>query len=357
MKLLNWYILKKQLILYFIALPAFAFIAALILILEKIGNIKVFNFYDFSLFVLFSLPEKLYYVIPTVSVIVFFIVYRELQISKRIYPILLNGISLKYLYLPAFLFSIFVFVIELLNIEFIMPTTDKLASIHYKKLKGNNPEEEKHLITAHQWIKLNDTTFIYFGFLDLNQNKGKDFVFIQVKKDNFYPLYRIEAKDVKLDKNKIFLKKGKIVSLANIQNFEYTKFDNLDYPVKIDLKNLKKLIKIKKAVSISQFYKKAVIADKFGYPSGFFWSRFFSYTTSIFSPIVLILFTYPFLWLKRKEKYIIIVGLILLYWYLISALASLAETGAIPYFSPLFVNLFYAVLGIVFIKKIKFTEL
>jgi len=243
------------------------------------------------------------------------------------------------------------------NIQILMPNGYQFAEKYYKKLKGNSEVQNEHLITANQWIRINKTTFIYFGFLDLNNNTGKDFIYLQMKRDNFFPIYRIESKDVKLLNGKVLMKNGRVISLVDIENFDYAKFSNLEFPVNIDIKNLRKLVKIKKAISITQFYKKATIADKFGYPSGYFWSRFFSYFTSVFSPIVLILFIYPFLWMKRREKYFVIVGSILIYWYSIASIASLTEAGALPYFTPFFINIIYVSVGTLFLLKTKFIEL
>ncbi|EDP74209.1 hypothetical protein HG1285_04101 [Hydrogenivirga sp. 128-5-R1-1] len=293
------------------------------------------------------------------AVISFFIVYRELITSRKIYPIFLNGISIKYLITPAVLFSIFVFFIQLFNNLVVMPKSKELSLKYYKTLKGGKlqSEEDKYIFISNQWIKLDNFTFAYFGFLDLNKSIGKNFIYIKLDNKEFYPLFRVEAKTVNIQKEKLKLFKGRIVSLADVINFDYTKFEKLEYPVKIDTKNLRKLIKIKRPTSILQFYEKAIIADRFGYPSGYFWSRFFSYFTTVFSPIVLTIFIYPWIWLRRREKYIVIFGSILFYWYVISALASLSETGGVPYFSPVFINIIYLILGFILLFKIKFVEL
>jgi lipopolysaccharide export LptBFGC system permease protein LptF len=359
MKLLNRYILKKLFTIFFIIIPAFAFISVLIQIIEKIRNIKAFEPVNFLMYLLLSLPEKFYYIIPVAAVISFFIVYRELITSRKIYPVLLNGISIRYLLFPAILFSITVFFIQLSNNLFFMPKSEELANRYYTALKSGSVEEksQEYLFISNQWIKIDDFTFVYFGFLDLNSYTGKNFIYIKMNEKNFYPLFRIEAQEVKIKKDKLELEKGRIVALADVINFDYTIFNKMDYPVKIDTDNLKKLVKIKKPVSILQFYEKANVADKFGYPSGYFWSRFFSYLTTVFSPIVLIIFIYPWIWLKRREKYIVIFGSIIFYWYSISALASISQTGAIPYFIPLFIDLLYTLIGILILLKLKFIEL
>ncbi len=359
MKLLDRYILKKLFTIFFIVIPAFAFISVLIQIIEKIKNIKVFEPLNFLIYLATSLPEKLYYVIPIAAVISFFIVYRELIVSRKVYPIFLNGISLKYLIIPAVLFSTAVFIIQVVNNLIIMPKSKELSMKYYKTLKGGKlkSEEDKYIFISNQWIKIDNFTFAYFGFLDLNNYIGRNFIYLKLDNKDFYPLFRIEAEKVSIKKGKLKLFNGRIVSLADVINFDYSKFDKLDYPVKIDTENLKKLVKIKKPVSILQFYEKAVIADRFGYPSGYFWSRFFSYLTTIFSPIVLIIFIYPWIWIKRREKYIVIFGSILFYWYAVSAIASLSETGAVPYFLPTFVNFIYLAIGLVLLFRIKFVEL
>ncbi len=358
MKLLNLYILKKLFIIFLIVIPVFSFVSILIQIIEKIKNIKIFDPLNFLIYLLTSLPEKLYYVIPIAAVISFFIVYRELILSKKIYPIFLNGISIKDLILPAILFSFIVFTVQIINNIIVMPKSDEISQKYYKKLKGaNEDKEEKYLFISNQWIKLDNFTFAYFGFLDLNSYMGRNFIYLKLDNTSFYPLFRLEAKKVKIKKYNLKLEEGRVISLREIKNFDYINFKKLDYPVKIDTKNLRKLIKIKRAVSITQFYEKAKIADKFGYPSAFFWSRFFSYLTTLFSPIVLIIFIYPLIWLKRREKYFIIFGSIFIYWYVVPLIASLSESGAVPYFSPVILDFIYLTAGLILLSKIKFVEL
>ncbi len=357
MKLLNRYILQKLLVLFLVTIPAFAFIAMLAQILEKIKNIKKFDTLDFIIYLLASLPEKIYYIIPVAAVIAFIIVYRELIRSRKIYPIFLAGLSVRYLFIPVFIFSILIFALQVIDNIVFMPYGYEIANKYYKKLKGTQSGKQKYLFIANQWIKVNDYTFLYFGFLDLNKYSGKNFIYMKLNPNNFYPVYRIEANAVKIQNNNLKLEDGKIVSLVNIENFNYSQFKSLNFPEKLDVENLKKLVKIKKPVSVIQLYQKASVADKFGYPSSYFWSRFFSYMASFFAPIVLVTFTYPWIWINKKEKYIAIFGFILIYWYAVSATASLAESGALPYFTPLIIDLIYFIVGLIFLFKIKFVEL
>jgi len=357
MKTLNKYILKKLTIYFTIITPAFLFVILLIKIIEKLGNFKHLNIKDLAGYIFFYIPEKLHYIFPIAVVLSIFIFYSDLIKSRKIYAILLNGISIRYISYIFIVFGFFITFLQIFNLEFITPYAKEKRIEFYERLKGKSLETTKHIFASNIWIKLDKTKYTYFGFLDLNRKAGKDFILVQMKNREFTPLYRVEAKEIEIKDNVLLLTDGKVISLSSIENLDFSKFKKLEFPVKLDINNLKKLIKVKKPVSITQFWQKAVIADKFGYPSAYFWSKFFSSLATVFAPIVLTIFTTGLLWIKRKEKYVFIFGGIFVYWYSISAISSLAEAGAFPAFISLLVNFVYVFIGIFFVLRRKFIEL
>ena len=124
----------------------------------------------------------------------------------------------------------------------------------------------------------------------------------------------------------------------------------------LDLNEFKKLVEVKKPVSLRQLYKTARIAEKYGYPSSYYWSRFFSKLSTVFSPLILSIAVYPFIWKQRKENIGIIVILILLYWYGTGFLTSIAESNVIPYFAVLSMDIIYIFVGLLFLRKLQFIE-
>ena len=357
MKTLDRYILKKLAIYFAIITPAFLFVILLIKIIEKLGNFKHLNIKDLLGYLIFYIPENLHYIFPIAVVLSIFIFYSDLIKSRKIYAILLNGISIRYISYIFIAFGATITFLQIANLELITPYAKEKRIEFYEKLKGHSLENMKHIFASNIWIKLDKTKYTYFGFLDLNKKEGKDFILIQMKDKEFSPLYRVEAKEVKIRDNSIFLKNGKVVSLTDIEKLDFYSFKDLEFSVKIDINNLKKLIKVKKPISITQFWQKAVIADRFGYPSAYFWSKFFANLTTVFSSFVLTIFATGLLWIKRKEKYVFIFGGIFVYWYSISAISSLAEAGAIPAFTSLAVDLIYITIGTFLIYKRKFIEL
>jgi len=357
MKTFIKYILKKLTVYFLIITPAFIFVILIIKFIEKLKNFKHLSTSDLIGYLFFYIPEHLHYVFPIAVVLSILIFHSDLIKSRKIYPILLNGISIRYVSVIFIIFGAFITLLQILNLELITPYSKEKRIQYYEKLKGHFMENTKHVFASNIWIKIDDTKYTYFGFLDLNKKAGKDFILVQLKKDKFIPLYRIEASEVKIFENVLYLKNGKVVNFVDIENLEYSSFKELEFPVKIDVKNLTKLIKVKKPVSITQFLQKAKIADKFGYPSAYFWSRFYSTLATAFASFVLAVFTIGFLWIKRKEKYLFIFGGIFVYWYGISALSSLAEAGAVPPFLSLLVNAVYLLIGFILIIKRKFIEL
>lgn len=357
MKTLDKYILKKLTIYFTIITPAFLFVILLIKIIEKFGKFKHLNIKDLAGYLFFYIPENLHYIFPIAVVLSIFIFYSDLIKSRKIYAILLNGISIKYISYIFIVFGFFITFLQIFNLEFITPYAKEKRTEFYEKLKGQSPEPTKHIFISNIWVKLDKTKYTYFGFLDLNKKEGKDFIFIQMKDKEFTPLYRVEAKEIKIKDNVLLLTGGKIVTLSSIEKLDFSKFKKLEFPIKLDINNLKNLVKVKKPVSITQFWQKAIIADKFGYPSAYFWSKFFSSLTTVFASIVLTIFTTGLLWIKMKEKYIFIFGGIFVYWYSVPTISSLAEAGVVPAFIILFVNFVYIFIGMFLVLKRKFIEL
>ncbi len=357
MKTLVRYFFKKLTTYFIIITPLFLFVILLIKIIEKLKNFKHLNFQDLAGYIIFYVPEKLHYILPIAVVLSIFIFYSDLIKSRKIYAILLNGISIRYISILFISFGALITIFQILNLELISPYAKEKRIQFYEKLKGSSLENIKHIFASNIWIKIDNTKYTYFGFLDLNKKEGKDFILVQMRDKEFLPLYRVEAKEVKIKENSLFLKEGKVVNLTSVEDLDFSKFDKLEFPVKLDVNNLKKLIKVKKPVSISQFYQKAIIADRFGYPSSYFWSKFYANLATVFSPFILSVWTVGLLWIKRKEKYLLIFGGIFVYWYSISAISSLAEAGAIPAFTSLFIDLIFISIGSLLILKRKFIEL
>ncbi|ACO04889.1 MAG TPA: LptF/LptG family permease [Persephonella sp.] len=356
MRILDRYLYKKLTVYLLVVLPSFSFVAVLAELIEVLRKAKQLDIYYLSLYILYQLPEKVYYILPISAVIAFILLAKDLIESKEIYPILLNGISLKSLATKLFIFPLFLSFLQIINLELIMPTAKKEVEKVYSILKNRPPEEEKYLFAYNRWITLDSKSYMYFRFLDFNKREGKDLIFIQFD-ENYNPVLRIEGNRFKIKGRSILIQNGKIIDLSDIFSFNYRRFKTFDFPVAVDIKNLKKLVKVKKPVSILQLYRSAVIAEKFGYPAGYYWSKFYSKLATVFSALILSIVVFPFLWSRKKDKLFIAFASIIVYWYGTAFIASMAESGAVPYITVLFVDLVYLMVGLFFLSKLRFSEL
>ncbi len=354
MKILNKYLYKKLLIYLLVILPSVSFISILVELIELLRKTKEINVFYILMYAFYKMPEKIYLILPVSSVIVFALLARDLINSKEIYPILLNGISLRKLFSIFLVFAIFLSLFQVLNLEFLLPVSEKKAEVIYRKLR-HKTEKEKNFIAFNTWITLDKKTFMYFDVLDFNTRTGKNITIIRLN-DDFKPVLRIEGKSFLISKNKIVINTGKIIDLKNVFSFKITTFNTYPFFMNLDLNEFKKLVEVKKPVSLRQLYKTARIAEKYGYPSSYYWSRFFSKLSTVFSPLILSIAVYPFIWKQRKENIGIIVILILLYWYGTGFLTSIAESNVIPYFAVLSMDIIYIFVGLLFLRKLQFIE-
>ncbi len=355
MKILDRYIYEKLFLYTIIILPSVAFVSALVELIELFRKIKILDVKLIVLYVINKLPEKFYIVLPISIIIVITLFARDLIKRNEIYPILLNGISLQRLSIRFFIFSLFFSLFQLVNLEFVLPKTNLKAEKIYKILKKKENIENQKLIAFNTWISIDGNTMMYFDVLDLNNKTGKNGILVKVDKE-FKPVLRIEGKFFRILNSKILFFNGKIVDLKNIYNFSISYFKKYPLFINLNIEDFRELIEVKKPISLRQLYKTAKVAEKYGYPASYYWSRFFQKLSTVFSPFILALFIYPFIWNNNLKYISIILGAVVFYWYGIGFLTSLAEGNVIPYYSVFVIDFVYIFLGFFFLRKLDFQE-
>ncbi|SNZ09496.1 Lipopolysaccharide export LptBFGC system, permease protein LptF [Persephonella hydrogeniphila] len=353
MKILYRYLYRKLAIYLLVIVPSFSFVAILAELVELLRKAKNLDYAAIFLYSVYQLPEKIYYILPVSMVIAFFLLARDLISSKEIYPILLNGVSLRKLGISLFIFPAVVSGIQLFNLEMVMPEAKKNAQDIYMVLKKRSKEEP--LIAYNSWVTIDKRTFIYFSFFDLLKKEGRGIAIIRYDK-KFNPLMKIEGNFFKIS-DIVYIRNGKLVTIESPTNINLKKFKEYRYPQRIDVESLKKLIKVKKPVSIRQLYKSAVIAEKFGYPSNYYWSKMYSKLATVISPLILSFAFYPLIWSRKKSNIVIMAVLLVTYWYSTAFLSSIAQSNIIPYYGVFIVDVVYILLGLFLFMRLKFSEL
>jgi len=353
MKILYRYLYKKLTVYLLVIVPSFTFVAILAELVELLRKAKNLDFQAIVLYILYQTPEKVYYILPVSVVIALFLMARDLINSREIYPILLNGISLKRLGMAVFIFPVFVSVVQLVNLEIVMPEAKRKAESIYGFLR-KKPKTEP-LIAYNSWVTIDKNTFMYFSFLDLRTKKGKGIVILK-HRDDFSPVLRIEGKQFFIGEQ-IKIKNSKVITINEGTQISLKRFNEYIFPEKVDIENFKKLIKVKKPVSIRQLYRSAVIAEKFGYPASYYWSKMYSKIATVIAPVILAFTFYPLLWNRKKTSIVVMAVLLLTYWYSIAFLTSIAQSNVIPYYGIFSVDVIYLLLGIIMFRKLKFSEL
>ncbi len=359
MKKLYIYLYKRFLFYFLIIFPAFATISVLVELIELLRKIKHMDVLKILMYIGLQLPEKAYYMLPIAVVIVLVLVARELINSREIYAILINGISLKRISISLLILTMFLTILQIANLELIMPKAKTKAGLIYLELKSKEKEKKKKEeidIVYNTWISVEEKFFMYFAFLDFSRREGKNLILIKFDND-FNPVYTVEAESFKIDKNKFYLEKGKIIDVSNIYDIYILDFNEEQWNINLDLHKLKQLIKVKKPISLTQLYETAKAAEKFGHSYAKLWSKFYSKLATVFSPFILAFFALPLLWTKNTNRLFIVFIAILGYWYGTAFIASITETGIIPYYSVFIIDILYLVLGLIGLSKLKFIEL
>jgi len=354
MKILDRYIYKKLIVYLVVILPSVSFVTVLAELIELLRKIKEFNVLNILMYAFYKIPEKVYLILPVSVVIVLVLLARDFVNSREIYPILLNGISLRELSKKIVVFSFFISLLQISNLELILPKAEKNAEKIYRHLKHKD-EVEKNLIAFNTWITLDKKTFMYFDILDFESKTGKNIVIIKLDKE-FKPVFRIEGKNFFIGEKKIVISSGKVVDLKNPFNFQISSFKTYPFFTELNVKEFKKLIEVKKPTSLMELYKTGKVAEKYGYPSSYYWSKFYSKLSTVISPFILAFTIYPFVWKLRKENLLLIVVMVLVYWYGTGFITSLAEGNVVPYFFIFSVDIVYLFIGFLFLRKLYFVE-
>ncbi|GAB6073102.1 hypothetical protein JCM14244_14790 [Venenivibrio stagnispumantis] len=345
MKKLYIYLYQRLLFYILVVFPSFAFVSIFIELIEILRKTKILDYKLISLYILFKIPEKIYYILPLSVVISLFLTINEMYKKREIDIILINGISLKNLSYRFILFSIFVFFVQLINLEAVMSPAQKNSMLIYSKLKSEDITEEKNLLVYNLWLSYDENKFIYFDFLDLDKKSGKNFIFIQLDKD-FKPVYKIESSSFNIKENdKIEVENAKFIKINSIYDFQIENITKSTLFISLDIDKIKKLVITKKPVSLSELYKIATIAQRYGYEALYYWSQFYLKLATVISPIILTIFILPFLWRNNIREITVGMIFVLFYWYIITFFSSLSESGVIPHFAIFTVDFAYAIIG------------
>ncbi len=357
MKKLYLYLYKRFFVYLFVVFPAFVFVGILADLIEILRKIQILDIKKIILYMVLQVPEKAYLMLPISIVIAFVLLARDLINSREIYAILINGISVRRISIVLILLTVFLSVLQIINLEFIMPDAKKKATKIYLSIKKKKSIEAKEIQVAYKtWLALENNFFMYFDVLNFKTKSGKKLIIIKLDKKN-NPLFTIEGEEFKIKKKIIDIKNGRIINIPNIYDVHMVHVKEYSWPAEIDLDKIKQLIITKLPVSLTEFYRNAKIAEKYGYEYGYYWSKFYSKLTTVISPFILALFAIPFLWTKRTNRLILVFVAILVYFYSVALLSSIAETGIIPYVAILSVDLIYIAVGIFFLWKLRFIEL
>ncbi len=356
MKKLYLYLYKRYFTYLFIIFPSFVAVTLLADIIELFRKIKVMIFADIILYVIYQIPEKVYYVLPVSTVIALIFLARELINKNEVHAILTSGISIKDISISLVFITIFITALQIGNLEFLMPQA-KLKSIEiYNKLKRSYSNDEEIKFAYNTWVSLEKDLFLYFDFIDFETKGGKNLVLIRFD-ENYYPVYRVESKSFKVLKNSIETFSSRVIVIQNIDNIDVQFVNQYTLPFKIDINDLKTLVAKRKPISLTQLYETAKIAEEYGHKYSYYWSKFYSKLASIFAPTVLSVFAVPFIWTRRKNRLFFIFVGIMLYWYLIALLSSISSTGLVPYQITLSVDVAFIIIGIFYLLRLRFIEL
>lgn len=352
MRILDRYLYTKLSLYFLIIFPSFSIISGFVELVELLRKIKDPKADLMAIYVLSKIPENSYYILPISLLIAVFILILDLKKSREIYPILTGGIPIYYINSRFIIASVVVSILQVVNLQTVMPLTTQLSQEIYRKLKNQDEQHHKTII-YNLWLRVSDNTFIYFDVYDSTSKSGRGLVLTEFDID-LKPVKRVEAHEFYLENGKIVLKNYKKIEIKSITDVKIeTSSGQTEVQTKIDHKDLEKLILQKKPVSLTQIYKIARIASRYGYEPSYYWSRLLQKVATVISPLVLVVFGLSFFW--HKDYYRISIGFlsVLIYWYSIAVITSIAETGKLPFLVIPAIDVVFLIAGGYLLSRVK----
>lgn len=353
MRILDRYIYTKTTIYFLIIFPSFTIISGLIELVELLRKVKEIDLKLIFLYIISKTPENSYYIVPVSLLVAVFVVILDMKKSREIYPILTSGISINYLNLRFLLFSLLITALQLINLELIMPRSTPLSESIYLKLK-NTPEDTQKTIVYNVWLKLKENSFLYFDVYDFFNKTGKGLILLEFDRE-LRPTRRVEAELFGIDGKTIKMENSKSITINSMSDIKIVKSHGRSIiQIEIEEKEIYRLVKSKKPISLTDVYKVAYLAKKYGYGSSYFLSKFFQKLATLFSPVVLLMFAVSFFW--EKEYYKIGIGFISIvaYWYGTALITAITEGGKLPYISIFVIDFVFMLVGYLKIRSLKY---
>lgn len=352
MRILDRYIYTKLGLYFLVIFPSFSIISGFVELIELLRKVKDPKTSLMAVYVLSKIPENAYYVLPVSLLIAVFMLILDLKKSREIYPILTGGISIHYINSRFIIASLIVSILQVVNLQTVMPRAVQLSQETYRKLKDQNEQPQKAIV-YNLWLRISDSMFIYFDVYDSASKSGRGLLLTEFDSD-LKPVKRLEAREFYLGDGKILLKNYKKIEIKSIKDIQIESSDGqVEVPTKVNHEDLEKLILQKKPVSLTQVYRVARIASKYGYEPSYYWSKLLQKTATVISPLVLVVFALSFFW--QKDYYRVSAGFlaVLVYWYGIAVITSIAETGKLPFLTIPVVDVVFLVAGGYLLGRLK----
>lgn len=353
MKILNRYIYKKLTAYLLVIFPSFTIVSGFVELIEVLRKVKDIDISMTLMYVLSKIPENSYYIIPISLLVSVFVVIVDLKKSRELYPIITGGIPVVYLNIRLMVASFVVSLVQVFNLEVVMPKTVPFSQQIYEKMK--NQSEDNHKTIAYNiWLKLSNDVFVYFEVYDTGSKSGRGLILTQFGED-LRPTVRLEAKEFYIKENKLFVENYRKIDVKSLNDVRIETSENkIEVLTEINENDLNNLIKQKKPVSLTQIYKIANVAQRYGYEPNYYWAKLFQKLTTVISPFVLLMFSLWFFWQKEYHKVFIGFISVLIYWYGVAVISSVVETGKLPYLIILGVDFVFIAAGIFFLNRKSF---
>ena len=218
MKILDWYILKRYLLTFFMMLLLFIPIGITVHLAEKIGKILE-NEVPFDAVMLYLLDFTIYFAHILFPLFLFISVIwftSKLANNTEIVAFLSSGVSFTRFLKPYLMGAFFVAVLALVLGLYLAPKASQgFNDFSYKYFKKGRKVADN----VNVYRQINDNDFIYVSSFDLKNKQGSNFTLEHIKDNKL--IYKINASTIK------YIEKDTIYQLRNYVKRTVGEFDDI----------------------------------------------------------------------------------------------------------------------------------
>jgi len=363
MKIIDKYIFKSFVKLYFVILSAFVAIFLVVEFFEKFSKFLGHDAQVFDIITYFFLRIPYIAILssPVTLLLAALFLFHYLNKNNETIAIRTAGMSIVRMSLPLFSFALFISLSMLFFGDRILASAEQKRE-YIKEVKIYDKEERKFKMRSNIQYKNEEGYLFYIGFFDGYRNKIKHIDISKFKNNKV--IKKITAKEakweaVKEDSSKLVFYNGEVRNFSAGEQYSYENFDKMVFP-QINIQPLDLVKSSKDPQEEMDYFELKNYIERLKKIGENYQAELVELNVKISFPFmnfIVLLFCIPIANLTNRNstrglEFVLAIAIAFLYISVLRLGQSLGYNGLIsPFFAAWFANLIFAFLGIILLWR------